>query len=156
MPNVASLLAARLGKSFDAIVANVNIPGVDDEEKRRIVADVLNAAAEYGGVTLPRQALVLNVALTSKWFPSSAPALTTRGLAAFYERRRWGFFVLRAGPLLRAFTGQNERLQEVLALYEAQCAAEGVTNIPPWADGFGAAGGDQGESEFTKLAERGE
>jgi len=156
VPNVASLLAARLGGSFDAVVAHVNIPGVDDDEKRRIVADVLIAASEYGGVGLPRQALVIGPAHTTKSFPSSPPALTTRGLVAFYERRRWGFFLLRAGPLLRAFAGQNERLQEVLALYEAQCATEGVPNIPAWADGFGVAGGDSVESEFTQLVERGE
>lgn len=156
MPTLASLLAARLGESaFDAVVTAVRIDA-PEEEKRRIVADVLTAAAEYAGVTLPRKPLVINPNLTTKSFPGGLPALTTKGLEAFYANKGWRFLVLHAGPLVRSFRGQNERLQEMLALYEAQCADEGIDHVPAWADGPMVAGGTSGGSPFASMVEQAE
>lgn len=158
----AALLALRLGDSFKAIVDSVPwedavgdavpTPG----EKRRIVAEVLLAAEEYGGCRLPRQPLQLNDALTTKTFPAGVPALTTKGLVRFYEGRGWRYMVFHVPQLVRAFLGQNERLQEVLALYEAQCATDGVEPVPVWADGPGVAGGTGETSPFAEMVARAE
>lgn len=150
----ADLLIARLGvRVIDAIVEHTpSLIGTADE-KRRIVADVLAAAAEYAGIHLPKEALALNEALTQKAFPSGVPALTTKGLVGFYERRDWRYFVFRVGPLVRAFMGQNERLQEMLALYEAQCAQEQVSHLPDFADGPYVAGGTGARSAFSEAVD---
>ncbi len=149
----AAIVAHRLGESaFNAIVENVEVPcPMDPEEKRKFVADVLAAASEYGGVKLPFKAPKLNDKLTVKGFPGGVPALTTKGLAEFYASKGWTYMVLRIGPLVRGFMGQTERLQEVLALYEAQCAAEGVTHLPPFADGPHVAGGTEPHSAFSVM-----
>lgn len=150
----ADLLISRLGtRVVDAIVEHAPSLTGTPEEKRRVVADVLAAASEYGGVHLPKAALVLNPELTTKTFPGGVPALTTKGLAAFYERRGWRYMVLRVGPLLRSFIGQNERLQELLALYEAQCEAEGVSHVPGFADGPYVAGGTAESSAFGTMVD---
>ncbi len=143
---------ARMGEAVvTAIAEHVTIEGTTLDERKRIVADVLVAAAEYGGVVLPKVALKLNPDLTTKTFPGGIPALTTKGLVRFYENKGWRYMVLRVGPLLRAFTGQNERLQEVFALYEAQCAGEGVTHVPDFADGPAVAGGTAPSSAFSAM-----
>jgi hypothetical protein len=147
----ADIVAERL-PNFEAIVANVPFPdALDDATRRRITADVLAAAQEYAGARLPTRPFRLNDRLTVKAFPQGVPALTTKGLAEFYARRGWEYMVLRTGPLVRALLGQNERLQEILALYEAQCEAEGVSALPPFADGPNVAGGTEASSPFATM-----
>ena len=152
-----AIVAERVGHvAFNAIVDHVPWPEtLTDEEKRRIVSSVLMAAIEYAGVRVPLRAFGLNVKATVKAFPDGPPALTAQGLSDFYERRGWRFFVLRVGPLVRAFTGQTERLQEMLALYEERCTTEGVEPVPPWADGPYVAGGDKLSSPFALMLDGG-
>ncbi len=110
----------------------------DDPPFAAIVADVLSHACEMGFTAPVRAPRVAPDGARTLWPTGSGKSvavLTTTGLLDYYHHVGHRWFLLRVPQLLRAVRGPlAARLQELLALYEAQCLSEGVSPLPPYAD----------------------
>ena len=149
---------AAIGPSlFNRLVAvayaNATAPGgiilpassdLEAEDMADVVAAVLSEATEMG-FSAPVVAPRVSDGGTATLWPRGEQVLTTTGLLDYYIRRGHKFFLLRMPQMLRAHRGPlAARLQEALALYEAQCEAEGVEPLPDYADCRLFVGGKKG------------
>tara|TARA_R110002126_G_scaffold50022_7_gene137870 strand:+ start:145 stop:639 length:495 start_codon:yes stop_codon:yes gene_type:complete len=126
----------------------VGVAGDDNQPIEDRIAAVLSVATEMG-FTAPVQAPRVDPAGTKTLWPREdgrgvVPVLTTEGLLRYYEDKGHSWFLLRMPQMLRGHRGPlAARLQETLALYEAQCRAEGVEPLPDYADCRLFVGGSQ-------------
>lgn len=143
-----------IGKSLFNHLSRVAVEaGCPVEVADAVVAQVLGHACEMG-FTAPVAAPRVSAGGTATLWPKGEQVLTTSGLLDFYERRGHKFFLLRMPQMLRGHRGPlAARLQESLALYEAQCDAEGVSALPDYADVGVFVGGERDERPSVSLAE---
>lgn len=98
------------------------------------VAAALSHATEMG-FTAPVHPPRVSKRGTATLWPGGEQVLTTTGLLDYYDSRGHKFYLLRVPQMLRGHRGPlAARLQETLALYEAQCEVEGVEPLPDYAD----------------------
>ena len=146
----------RLGEeAYAYIVENIDIT---ESGLESVLAEFLTRLYEIGWrgqEDVPR----LDPEGTKVLWPSTdgdgTPVLTSRGLEKFWTQRGHGWVLLRAPQLARAMAGPlAPRLQEMLAAYEEQCAADGVAAIPEWADWSVFVGGEKPVIDVDKLRQK--
>ena len=118
-------------------------------EGDRITAFVLDGVVEVG-FRAPEVAPRVDPAGTKVLWPQGV--LTPAGLIEYYGKKGHKYVLLQLGPLFRG-VGQLllPRLQEVLAAYELQCAAEGLPAVP--VDHYAFLGGDGDSADIGALRE---
>jgi len=112
--------------------------GPDTHPCEDVAAAALTAAVECG-FRAPEVAPTVTTDGARVLWPradgGSIATITARGLLRTLEARGHGFYLLRAGQLLRAAAGTLlPHFQDLLIAYEAECARDGIPALPSWAD----------------------
>ena len=124
------------------------------DEEAEAVADVMTRLYEAGWRG-PEVAPRIAPGATKVLWPvgdGHEASITSDGLERYYAGRGSRFYLLRMSQLVRAMAGPlAPRLQEMLAAYEEQCARDGLSPIPPWADWNVFVGGDHDSVDGPAL-----